>query len=110
MSNESSSSNKSSSSSRLTILDFICAGGNIQNCTNLRISADSTNIRRFHKSPAIASILWHHLDEHDLLPSKCIIYHLLWIFYFSKVYPKQGMACRFIGGSTRAVDPKTFNK
>lgn len=55
-------------------------------------------------------MLWNLHEEHDLVPEKGQIKHLLWALFFMKVYPKQGPACSIVGGSSGAVDPKTLRK
>ena len=52
-------------------------------------------------------ILWELLVCDSLLPEDGLPKHLLWAFYFFKVYPKQGLVCMVIGASNGAVDPKT---
>ena len=46
----------------------------------------------------------------DGLPLEGEINHLLWTLHFLKAYPKQAAVCLTVGGSTGAIDPKTFRK
>jgi hypothetical protein len=45
-----------------------------------------------------------------LVPDKGEIIHLLWTLFFFKAYPKQSSACSAAGGSSGAIDPKTWRK
>ena len=44
------------------------------------------------------------------LPLEGEIKHLLWTLHFLKAYPKQAAVYSTVGGSTGAIDPKTFRK
>jgi hypothetical protein len=48
------------------------------------------------------------LAVHDFIPAEGEIKHLLWTLHFMKVYTKQGVVSSTVGGSSGAVDPKTF--
>jgi hypothetical protein len=50
------------------------------------------------------------MADHDLIPLDGEIKHLLWTLHFLKAYPKQATICSTVGGSTGAIDPKTFRK
>ena len=50
------------------------------------------------------------MADHDLIPPDREIKHLLWTLHFLKAYPKQATVCSTVGGSTGAIDPKTFRK
>ena len=64
----------------------------------------------FGVSVTVVLVIWNLLNEHELIPKKGEIKHLLWALVFLKVYPKQGPVCSLVGGTKGAVDPKTFRK
>jgi hypothetical protein len=64
----------------------------------------------FGVSATIVLVIWNLLDEHDLIPKKGEIKHLLWTLVFLKIYPKQGLVCSLVGGTKGAIDPKKFRK
>jgi hypothetical protein len=93
--------------------DFVSAAKDIQNRRH-RFSSEDVEKRIFREffgaSAEVVSNVWRLLTQHDLLPEKGQIVHLLWALFFLKVYPKQGPACSVVGGSAGAVDAKTFRK
>jgi hypothetical protein len=93
--------------------DFRSAGRDIQNRSR-RERCDFVEGRSFKEyfgtTATIVCLLWRLLVQHDLLPKKAQVKHLLWALFFMKVYPKQEPACSIAGGSNGAVDPKTFRK
>ncbi len=54
--------------------------------------------------------LWGLLANHNLLPNRAKIKHLLWALYFMKVYPTELSTCSILGSSCGAIDPKTMRK
>ena len=93
---------------------IMSVGRDIQNRSSRRVGAKVVEDRYFKEyfgvSPLVVSIVWNLLAQHDLIPEKGEIKHLLWALVFLKVYPKQGPVCSLVGGSNGAVDPKTFRK
>jgi hypothetical protein len=63
----------------------------------------------FWDSPSVVSKLWIMMADQDVLPPEGEIKHLLWTLHFLKAYP-QSAVCSTVGGSTGAIDPKTFRK
>lgn len=98
----------------LSLDEIMTVARDIQNRSGRRIGSKVVEDRNFREhfgtSQEVVLILWNFLNEHDLLPEKCDIKHLLWALFFLKVYPKQGPACSVVGGSNGAVDPKTLRK
>ncbi len=64
----------------------------------------------FGTSVEVVMNLWRLLAEHNLLPCKAKIKHLLWTLFFLKVYPTEPPSCSALGGSRGAIDPKTMRK
>ena len=58
----------------------------------------------------VVEILWELVVWDKLRPRGGRPEHLLWAFYFMKVYPKQGPGCSVVGASAGAVNPKTHCK
>ncbi len=50
------------------------------------------------------------MADHDIIPPEGEIKHLLWVLHFLKAYLRQSAVCSMVGGSTGAIDPKTFWK
>ncbi len=50
------------------------------------------------------------MADHDTIPPEGEIKHLFWTLHFLKAYPRQSAVCSMVGGSTGAIDPKTFWK
>ena len=94
--------------------DLILVGKEIQNKTGRKIGSKVTEDRAFREffgtNPFVATALWNMLAVHDFIPAEGEIKHFLWTLNFMKVYPKQGVVCSIAGGSSGAVDPKTFRK
>ena len=59
----------------------------------------------FGVGPDVASATWQWLCAADVLPPKAKPIYLLWLFYWWKVYPTQGVIEKFLH-----VDKNTFNK
>ena len=64
----------------------------------------------FGTSVEVVINLWHLLAEHNLLPCKAKIKHLLGTLFFMKVYLTAPSTCSVLGGSCSAIDPKTMQK
>jgi hypothetical protein len=60
----------------------------------------------FRTSVRVVEILW----ELVLQPKGGRLEHLLWMLYFLKVYPKQGLGCSVVGVSAGTINPKTHCK
>ena len=60
----------------------------------------------FGCSPTVAAALWNRLDAKGLLPSDCLVKHLLWGMSFLKLYNVQRVQAPVICGA----DEKTFRK
>ncbi len=54
--------------------------------------------------------VWSMLGVGSLCPKNSKLKHLLWAFYFLKVYPREGTGCSTVGGSKGAINPKTIQK
>lgn len=97
-----------------TPTDFILIGKEIQNKSGRKIGSEATEDRAFREffgiNHFVATVLWNTLAVNDFIPAEGEIKHLLWTLHFMKVYPKQGVVCSIVGGSSGAVDPKTFRK
>ena len=59
----------------------------------------------FGCSPKVAAALWNRLDKKELLPSDCLVKHLLWAFSFLKLYNNQRAA-----SVVSKADEKTYRK
>jgi hypothetical protein len=81
----------------------------IQNRGSRRVGAKVVEDRLFKEyfgvSATVVLVVWNLLDEHDLIPEKGEIKHLLWALVFLMIYPKQGPVCSLVGGTKGAVDP-----
>ncbi len=64
----------------------------------------------FGTSVRVVEILWELVVCDKLQPKGGRPEHLLWMVYFSKVYPKQGPGCLVVGASAGAINPKTHSK
>jgi hypothetical protein len=87
---------------------------NIKNRVSCCVGLELKEARLFHEffgtSVRVVKILWELIVWDKLRPRGGRPEHLLWVLYFMKVYPKQGLGCLVIGASTGAVDPKTHCK
>jgi hypothetical protein len=54
--------------------------------------------------------VWSMLGEGGLHPKNSKPKHLLWAFYFLKIYPREDPGCSTVDGSKGAIDPKTMWK
>ena len=112
--NDSDASVKRKRMSDPTPNDFILVGKDIQNKTGRKIGSDVTEDRAFREffgtNQFVATALWNNLAVRDFIPAEGEIKHLLWTLHFMKVYTKQGVVSSTVGGSSGAVDPKTFRK
>ena len=104
----------STSDSDVSLDAIVSVARDIQNRSGQRVGAEVVEARYFKEyfgvSAVVVLIVWDLLVEHDLLPEKGQIKHLLWMLVFLKVYPKQGPVCSVVGGKKGAIDPKTFRK
>jgi hypothetical protein len=93
---------------------FFCAAQDIQNRTSWNVGTVAMEDRRFRElfgaSIGIVLRVWHMMEDGGLLPKKTKPKHLLWTFYFMKVYPREAPAWSIVGGSGGVVDPKTLRK
>jgi hypothetical protein len=64
----------------------------------------------FGTGPSVVSKLWIIMADQDVLPPEGEIKHLLWTLHFLKAYPRQSAVCSTVGGSTGAIDLKSFRK
>ena len=103
-----------SDSVSLVVEEIMTVARDMQNRGSRRVGAKVVEDRLFEEyfgvSVTVVLVVWNLLDEHDLIPEKGEIKHLLWALVFLKVYPKQGPVCSLVGGTKGAVDPKTFRK
>jgi hypothetical protein len=94
--------------------DFEALARDIQNRASHRVGAATTEMRHFREffgtSVLVVEKTWELLERDSLLPEGGRPKHLLWAFYFIKVYPKQSPGCSAVGASAGAVDPKTHRK
>ncbi len=94
--------------------DFILWGKEIQNKSVRSIGSDAMEDRAFCEffgmTANVVSKIWGHLLQWDLVPIEGSAKHILWSLYFMRAYPKQGITCTVVGGSTGAIDPKTLQK
>ncbi len=106
--------NKQKRMTKLTARDFLLGGKGIQNKAERSIGSAGTEERHFHEffgtGPSVVSILWIMMADQDVLPPEGEMKHLLWTLHFLKAYPRQSAVCSTVGGSTGAIDPKTFRK
>ena len=94
--------------------DFVMIGKEVQNKSGRQLGTPMSEERAFRDffgtSPIVVMVLWKLPVDSGLMPEDGTITHILWTFFFFKVYPKQGPACSAAGGSNGAVDPKTWRK
>ena len=106
--------NKRKRVSKPTARDFLLVGKDIQNKAGRPIGSLGTEDRHFREffgaGPFTVTNLWIMMVDCDGLPLEGEIKHLLWTLHFLKAYPKQAAVCLTVGGSTGAIDPKTFRK
>jgi hypothetical protein len=60
--------------------------------------------------PSVVLKLWIMMADLAVIPLEGEINHLLWTRHFLKAYPRQSAVCSTVGGSTGAIDLKTFWK
>ena len=93
---------------------FFWSEKNIQNKSGRPIGSIGTEDRHFREffgaGPFVVADVWTLMADHDLIPPDGEIKHLLWTLHFLKAYPKQATVCSTVGGSTSAIDPKTFQR
>jgi hypothetical protein len=94
--------------------DFTDIARDIQNRASCQVGSETTEARLFREffgtSVRVVEILWQLVVHNKLRPRGGCLEHLLWMLYFLKVYPKQGLGCSVVGASAGAVDPKTHCK
>ena len=94
--------------------DFLLIGKDIQNKAGRPIGSMGTEDRNFREffgtGPFVVAKLWTLMTDHDFIPPDGEITHLMWTLHFLKAYPRQGAVCSTVGGSSGAIDPKTFRK
>ncbi len=94
--------------------DFLLVGKDIQNKTDRPIGLAGTEDCHLHEffgtGLFVIAKLWILLADHNFIPPEGEIKHLLWTLHFLKAYPRQAAVCSMVGGSTGAIDPKTFQK
>jgi hypothetical protein len=94
--------------------DFANIARDIQNQASHQVGLESTEARLFRKffgtSMRVVEILWQLVVCDKLRPRGGHPEHLLWMLYFLKVYPKQGLGCLVVGASAGAINPKTHRK
>ena len=94
--------------------DFYRVGKEMQNRSGTNIGAINNEDRRFRESfgcgAHVALALWLLLIEYTCLPEGGMILHMLWALHFMKVYPRQDGGSSAAGGSSGAIDPKTWRK
>ncbi len=94
--------------------EIITVARDIQNrgsqCIRTKVVEDRLFKEYFGVSMTIVLAVWNLLNEHNIIPEKGEIKHLLWALVFLKVYPKQGPVCSLVGGTKGSIDPKTFWK
>ena len=97
-----------------TARDFLLVGKDIQSKAGRPIDSLGTENCHFREffgaGPFTVTNLWIMMVDRDSLPLEGEIKHLLWTLHFLKAYPKQAAVCLTVGGSTGAIDPKTFWK
>lgn len=107
-------SNKRKKESEPNEVDFYRLGKELQNRTGSSVGAFTTEDRRFREhfgcGAAVALIIWNLMTQYNVLPPEAMIIHFLWALHFMKVYPKQDAGCSSAGGSSGAIDPKTWRK
>ncbi len=106
--------NKQKRMTKLTARDFLLGGKDIQNKAERSIRSagakDCHFFEFFGTGPSVVSKLWIMMLDHDIFPPDREIKHLLWTLHFLKAYPRQSAVFSTVGGSTGAIDPKTFRK
>ena len=77
-------------------------------------SSEATEMHIFRKlfgtRLLVVKNLWFLLDKLSLYPEGGHPKHLLWALHFVKAYPLQAQGCAAVGGSSGAVNPKTYQK
>jgi hypothetical protein len=58
----------------------------------------------------VALMAWQMLNAYKFFPDSSTLVLLLWALFFMKCYPTEDHACLTVGGSQRAIDPKTLCK
>ena len=105
---------KRKKSSDPQVEDFYRIGKEIQNRSGSTIGADATEDRRFREyfgvSVIVALLAWDLMLQHGLMPEGGMIIHFLWALHFMKAYPKQDAGSAAAGGSSGAIDVKTWKK
>ena len=72
----------------------------VERVTHLRLFSE-----HFCVSPWVTSCIWNRMIDHDCLPDKANLKHLLWTLFFMKVY-----ATEFVLASACECDPVTYRK
>ena len=107
-------SSKRKKSAEPEVADFYRLGKEMQNRSGSAIGAEGTEDRRFREyfgvGAAVALITWNLILQYSLLPEGGMIMHFLWGLHFMKAYPKQDAGSAAAGGSSGAVDVKTWRK
>jgi hypothetical protein len=92
--------------------DFILIGKDIEDKSGRSIGSASSEEQAFHEffstTAVVATKLWDHLLQHDMIPGNETTQHLMWILYFMRAYPKEGVTCSVVGGSGGSINPKTL--
>jgi hypothetical protein len=106
--------NKQKRTTKPMARDFLLGGKDIQNKAERSIGSAGTEERHFCEffgmGPPVVSKLWIMMVDQDVHPPEGEIKHLHWTLHFLKAYPRQSAVCSTAGGSTGAIDPKTFWK
>jgi hypothetical protein len=93
---------------------FCWATREIMNRMSKKLGMATMEDCRFHSFfgvwKVIAKMVWDMLWEGSLHPEKSKPNHLLWAFYFLKVYPREGPGYSAVGGSKGAINPKIMHK
>jgi hypothetical protein len=96
------------------MLDFEALAQDIQNQVSCLVGVAAAEAWHFWDffgtSRLIVKKVWELLDRNSLLPEGGLPKHLLWDYYFMKVYLKQSPGCLAVGASAGAVNPKTHHK
>jgi hypothetical protein len=107
-------SNKQKRMTKPMARDSLLGGKDIQNKAGRAIGSAKTEEHHFREffgtGPSVVSKLWIMMADHAVITSEGEIKHLLWTLHFLKAYPRQSAVCSMVGGSTGAIDPKTFWK
>ena len=107
-------SNKRKRNTEPTPEDFILVGKDNQNKSGRSNGSSLMEQRTFREffgtTAVIVSKLWSFLSQRDMIPEEGTTNHIMWVLFFMRAYPKEGVTCATIGGSGSAVDPKTLQK